>query len=60
MKAPKFGEVIAAVLVLGALLIVAWAAIWLHSDQALGAAITLVSAGAGFYLRGKVQESREP
>lgn len=47
-------------LVMIALLVVAWKAIVAGSEPALGAMISVLAAGVGFYLRGRVESPVPP
>lgn len=57
---PTFTEVVGALLAVGALLVTAYAAIYLHNDQAVAAVINLLLIGAGFFLRGKIAPPGTP
>jgi hypothetical protein len=48
---------VGATLSVGAFLVVAYSAIVTTNEQALGAQIALLSAGVGYFLRGKVQST---
>lgn len=47
-------DIVAAVMVLGALIVVGWLAFHGH-EAATGAMIGVMTAGVGWYLRGKVE-----
>lgn len=53
----KFSEAVAAVAFLIAESALTWAAIVMRDPAALGALTALTAAGAGFFMRGKVQQA---
>lgn len=56
MSSSLLRDIIAAVLAVGALGVVAYLAIVMGHEAAAGAVIAVLSAAAGWYLRGRVRE----
>lgn len=54
MKMPRFAECVGAALALGALTVVAYAAIWQDKAEALGAVVAIVAASTSYFLRARV------
>lgn len=59
MRTPRFAEMVGAVLVVVALVAVAYAAIVQERAEALGAIVAIVAAGNSYFLRAKVSEPKE-
>jgi uncharacterized membrane protein len=57
MRPPRFSEAVGALGFAAALTVVAYAALFGGDEQALGALISVVAAGVGFFLRGKVENT---
>ena len=56
MNAPVWSDLIGGILALGALLVLAYVAVVLGSEQAQGALTAVLSAATGYYLRGKIEK----
>ena len=57
---PSFNDLVGAIVGLTALIVVAYLAAFLKSEQAAGAVIALLAAAAGWLYRGRVEKVEPP